>query len=156
MRVLCLGDPKVATDSFGPVVGSLLTRDILGRIDVVGTLQVPATAEDLLPKLDWLCKAGEGELKVLVDTCESNMPYTAAPSLVCGFEDDFNLPKVHDLVVEILKQRIDRTVFLHVPPMKIYERAVIRAHAEEAKATIWRWRNEEGGKVARLARRARS
>lgn len=60
MRVVCLGNPKVPWDRFGPVVGDRLLYRL--GIEVRGTTTRPLTPKTAMDALEWLRKEPGGAI----------------------------------------------------------------------------------------------
>jgi len=93
MRVLCLGNPKMMRDAFGPMVGSALHRKS-PSLQILGTMESPIWGDKLTPTaVRWLdLRQGSG---ILVDTVyppvvegltgsENGLYIVSQPNIVSG------------------------------------------------------------------------
>lgn len=100
--LLCIGTDRSIGDSLGPLVGSYLTQEEAEGFTVLGTLDNPVHAGNLVEALDWIECSFRQPLVVAVDAClgrtESiGMLTVSKGSLRPGAGVNKSLPAVGDL-----------------------------------------------------------
>lgn len=67
--VVCIGTDRSTGDALGPLVGSLLTRQLVPNLRVYGTLDDPVHALNLQEKMNEIQQAHPRDLILAVDAC---------------------------------------------------------------------------------------
>lgn len=147
LKIICLGNPKLRFDRFGPAVGDRLTTGIRNRlfphpgIEVRGTTKSPLIElEEILKAFDW---GIQNPKLVLVDAVtEERTMWKEDPFLVADRElQDIRWEVMPEVLMHELEKHIWRTIFLHIPPMRMGD-VNIALHADAAAKTILAWERE--------------
>lgn len=69
MIVVCIGTDRSTGDSFGPLVGTQLSESSAGVFRVLGTVDNPVHASNLVDTLEWIKASHPTAFVVAVDAC---------------------------------------------------------------------------------------
>lgn len=102
--ILCIGTDRSTGDALGPLVGELLLRSRLEQAVVLGTLDFPVHASNLVDTLELIRRRHEGARVVAIDAClgQSANVGTIAVGLGAlrpGAGVNKNLPAVGDVFI---------------------------------------------------------
>lgn len=71
--LLCVGTDRSIGDSLGPLIGTYMTQGVTEGFTVLGTLDNPVHAGNLVEAVDWIETAFRRPLVVAVDACLGRM-----------------------------------------------------------------------------------
>ena len=118
--ILCIGSDRHLLDSLGPLTGTMLQETAPG-LEVIGTLQNPVHARNMVPVLKKLEQLNPGRVVIAVDASVGNqneigLLQLRPGSLAPGKALARNLPAVGDYALTgVVDIRASRSVIRHRP-----------------------------------------
>lgn len=102
--ILCIGTDRSTGDALGPLVGQRLARSNLEKVVILGTLDCPVHASNLLDTLEMIDRRHRGASIIAIDAClgQSENVGTIAVGLGAlrpGAGVNKNLPAVGDVFI---------------------------------------------------------
>jgi len=118
--ILCIGSERHLLDSLGPLTGTML-REMVPDLDVIGTLENPVHARNMVPTLKRLEQLNPGQVVIAVDASvgsqnEIGLLQLRPGSLVPGKALARNLPAAGDYALTgVVDVRASRSGIRHRP-----------------------------------------